>query len=212
MPPDSTGTFNNVYQQSNFYYGLDVRPEFADFFASRDLTGLTALDMGCGEGRYALFLGRKGCQVTAVDRSKSGLKKLAQAAQTENLPISTRLSDIADFNFPQRTFDIVVAATVLDHLEDSLRTITTEGIRSSVKPGGIAYINVFTIDDPGFFGKTDASDTAEAMAYYFAHQELADLFADWTTHHYQETVELDESHGRPHDHAWACLIVEKPTS
>lgn len=211
MPPDSTGTFNNLYKQPDFYYGLDVRPEFVDFFSERDLTGLAALDLGCGEGRYALFLGHKGCRVTAVDRSKSGLKKLTQVAQSENLSVSTLLSDIADFDFPQNTFDIVVAATVLDHLDDPLRTRTLENIRSCVKPGGIAYVNVFTIDDPGCSGQAAASDTAEAMAYYFQHQELADLFVDWTIHHYQESVELDDSHGRPHDHAWACLIAGKPS-
>jgi tellurite methyltransferase len=34
------------------------------------------LDLGCGEGRNALFLAEHGCEVTAVDISVSGIQKL----------------------------------------------------------------------------------------------------------------------------------------
>ena len=41
------------------------------------------LDLGCGEGRNALFLAKHGCVVTAVDISVSGIQKLQHLAASE---------------------------------------------------------------------------------------------------------------------------------
>ncbi len=219
MAPDNIGTFNGVYRQNDFYYGQMVRSEFADFVDRQDLTSQSALDLGCGEGRYALFLARRGCRVTAVDRSRTGLEKLAATARAEKLPVTPHLADMADFDFSGRTWDIIVAATLLDHLEEPVRSRIVRDIRSALKPGGFLYINVFTRDDPGYHRETGkcekeppaaVSDTAGCMAYYYDRRELVNLFADWIIHHYRETVEPDHSHGRPHEHGWANLIAEKP--
>ncbi len=220
MAKDNHRTFNRFYQAPDYYYGLDLRPEFTEFFADKDLTGATALDLGCGEGRYTLYLAQKGCHVTAVDISRAGLDKLGKAAWKERLPVTIRAADVAGLAFSDQTCDIIVAATILDHLEKKARTKTIAGIRSALKPGGILYANVFTVEDPGYRrqrknsaeSEPGVSDTAGFMAYYFASEELRQLFGDWSIHYYYEGLEPDHSHGRPHAHGWACLLAEKPYS
>lgn len=210
--------FNTVYGSRDCYYGLELRPEFTDYFKKNDLANQYALDLGCGEGRYSLFLAKKGCHVTAIDRSFAGIKKLADICKKDRLPIMPKLIDIADFDFPTDQYDIIVAATVLDHLENELRKKIAHKITAALKPSGILYANVFTKADPGYnikqndspeHASTDISDTAECIEYYFDHNELKFLFKDLETLHYYEGVEPDLSHGNPHHHGWACLMAKK---
>lgn len=212
-------TFNSVYGSSDCYYGLEVRPEFSAFFADKDLSGRQALDIGCGEGRYALHLAAKGCRVTAVDCARVGLEKLDRMAAKRRLPVTTHQIDIAEFEFPAETFDVIVAATLLDHLKTEERRRTIRGIKSALKPGGVLYANVFTVADPGHKLKKSGDDTpstagisetAQCMAHYFARGELKNVFSDLTILDYFEAVEPDHSHGRPHFHGWACLLAQKP--
>jgi len=215
--------FNAVYQSSDCYYGQELRTEFTDYFADRELRGLQALDLGCGEGRYTLYLARKGCGVTAIDRTPEGIRKLKTVAEQDQLPITARVEDIADVVFPENRFDVIVAATVLDHLPDDLRQRTIDGIQSALQPGGILYVNVFTVEDPGYRLQQEAadngalpdvslniSDTAFCMEYYFKPGELRLRFRHLTPLYYYEGVEQDLSHGRPHHHGWACLLAQKP--
>jgi tellurite methyltransferase len=212
--------FDSVYGSNNSYYGFELRKEFTDLFKEKTITGQTALDLGCGEGRYSLFLARKGCDTLAVDRSSAGIEKLKKMAETFQLPISAEVLDIEDFVFEENQFDIIVGATILDHLCCKLRHKTINGIKKSLKPEGTLYVNVFTVSDPGYRVKMDAaseinseniSDTAECMEYYFGSNELKSLFSEFKTLYYYEGIEPDLSHGRPHDHGWACLLAQKPT-
>jgi len=211
--------FNTVYGSNDCYYGVELRSEFTDYFANRDLTNKHALDLGCGEGRYSLFLAQHGCHVTAIDRSPVGIEKLSLTCKKNRLPVTTQIIDIAEFDFSAALYDIIVAATVLDHLDDKLRERTIFNIKKALKPSGILYANVFTRSDPGYnlkqnysaaSGSTDISDTAECMEYYFGQDELKSLFKDFEHLYYYEGIEPDISHGHPHHHGWACLLAQKP--
>ena len=212
-------TFNSFYGEQNFYYGLDVRPEFADHIDAHPPESMLGLDLGCGEGRYAMFLAQRGCRVHCIDRSEAGLEKLAKEAGMNDLPVSIQQGDVADFDFSSNRYDIIVAATILDHLDDSVRREVVNGIKSSLKPGGVLYANVFTVQDPGYRaehnrlnkqGPEGVSDTSVFMAHYFDHGELKNMFNDFEILYYYEGVEPDLSHGDPHTHGWACLLAEKP--
>lgn len=210
--------FNHVYSDPACYYGSDLRPEFTDFFNGKDLSGKHALDLGCGEGRYSLYLAGNRCRVTAIDRSEAGMKKLKTTAATRHFDVCATIMDVAAFDFAKTRYDIIVAATILDHLSEDLRVAISEGILAALKPGGILYANVFTVDDPGFLiqgGATDlppgmVSDTAECMEHYFDRGELVNLFSGLDVLFYYEGVEPDASHGRPHRHGWACLLAKNP--
>jgi len=56
--------FDSVYGANNSYYGYELRKEFTDFFQEKPMTDKTALDLGCGEGRYSLFYGPERVQNT----------------------------------------------------------------------------------------------------------------------------------------------------
>jgi tellurite methyltransferase len=215
---DKARAFDKAYQGTDMYYGWEVRPEFDHFFSRRDMTGWRALDLGAGEGRYSIYAARRGCTVTAVDFSASGLDKLRVIAGREHLAVITQLGDLASYSFRPESFDLVIAATILDHLDDRVRHRAIGGITDALKPEGLLYVNVFTTADPGYgaavdrTAETGVSDTSFGMAHYFAPGELKDCFSGLAEIYYYEGVEEDLSHGRPHHHGWASLIARKKKS
>lgn len=71
-----------------------------------------ALDMGCGQGRNALFLGLKGFDVTAADCNPAALANVAELAEAEGLNVRTLEYDLNAAAL-QGEFDYIVATVVL---------------------------------------------------------------------------------------------------
>lgn len=70
------------------------------------------LDVGCSEGYFGSKLKKKGAKVIGVDISKSAIKIAKQVLN------EVRLVDLNDGKLPfqDRTFDIIVASEVIEHL------------------------------------------------------------------------------------------------
>src|SRR5262245_32675815 len=68
----------------------------------------SVLDLGCGEGRNALFLAERGFDVTAVDISAHGINKLRSLASQSHLPVRTEISDMRSYQFG-RHYDLIIS-------------------------------------------------------------------------------------------------------
>ncbi len=218
-PMNKQEIFNSAYQNSDMYFGWEVRDEFKEQIDQKNVQGFQALEIGAGEGRYSVFLAEHGCSVTAIDFSKIGIAKINALAEEKGLPISGHQCDLKDYSFTEDYYDIIVAATVLEHLEPMVREKTISGIIRSLKPEGLLYVNVFTTSDPGFHAQVNddhaaasISDTSNCIDHYFEKDELKKSFSELEVIYYYEGVEPDLSHGTPHSHGWACLIAEKKLS
>jgi tRNA (mo5U34)-methyltransferase len=92
----------------------------------RDLTGATALDIGCNAGFYALELARRGARVTAIDHDERYLQQARWVAAEWKLQdrIDYRTLDIYQLARPHQglpaTFDLVLFMGVLYHLRHPL--------------------------------------------------------------------------------------------
>ena len=75
-----------------------------------DLAPGTALDLGCGEGADAVWLGRRGWHVTAVDISVVALARASRQAEAASVTdrVTWERSDL-DETFPVGSFDLVTA-------------------------------------------------------------------------------------------------------
>ena len=72
-----------------------------------DLPPGRALDVGCGEGADALWLARRGWQVTAVDISEVALRRAATAATDVQDRVSWARADLLTTPPPAGAFDLV---------------------------------------------------------------------------------------------------------
>jgi SAM-dependent methyltransferase len=75
----------------------------------------SVLDLGCGTGRIALHLGRRGQKVTAVDVDPRVLDALEQRAEARKLPIDCVCADVREL-YLHRQFDAVLAPMQLMQL------------------------------------------------------------------------------------------------
>lgn len=79
-----------------------------------------ALDIGCGQGRDALFIARLGHEVTGVDLSPHGIRAMQEAAASEVLEVTGVVADLAEFQ-PDGYFDVIVIDRTLHMLDAALR-------------------------------------------------------------------------------------------
>lgn len=100
--------------------------------------GTEVLDAGCGVGRWSRRLARRGARVRGVDVSPTMVAEADRRARREGLGDRCRfeVGDLASFSL-QRTFPLVLAVTVLQHIMDDGRFESgLARLASHVAPGG----------------------------------------------------------------------------
>jgi SAM-dependent methyltransferase len=110
--------------------------------------GDRVLDLGCGGGRHAFELYRRGAQVIAFDRSVDDLADVdemfkamrEQGEVPDGATAETVEGDALRMPFPDAHFDTVIAAEILEHIPDD-ETAMAELARV-VRPGGMVAVSV----------------------------------------------------------------------
>ncbi len=110
--------------------------------------GDRVLDLGCGAGRHAFALLRRGADVVALDHSMSEVESVgamfAAMREAGEVPSDARAvavrGDAYRLPFPDRAFDVVVAAEVLEHLHDDARVFAE--LNRVLRPGGRIAVTV----------------------------------------------------------------------
>ena len=103
----------------------------------RDAAGSAVLDAGCGTGRVAIELARRGFAVTGVD-ADAGMLASARAKAPDETWIE---ADLARLDVPAHlgdTYDLVVlAGNVMIYLERGTEAQVLSGLAGRLKPGGV---------------------------------------------------------------------------
>ena len=110
-----------------------------------DREGLRVLDLGSGVGRNAIACARalKGAQVTCVDILPMAIEKLMENAETFGVDrqIQGIAAPVDGYPVEQEGFDLILAGSVLEHLDSRASTLRTlEGIFRGIRPGGAVMI------------------------------------------------------------------------
>lgn len=103
-----------------------------------DLPAGTALDLGAGEGRNAVWLAQQGWRVTAVDFSDIGLHKASTMAAAAQVEISTVYADVATYTPTPAAFDLVVILYL--HLPEPVRQVVHRRAADAVAEGGVLLV------------------------------------------------------------------------
>ncbi|MDQ3617044.1 MAG: class I SAM-dependent methyltransferase [Actinomycetota bacterium] len=111
-------------------------------------SGERVLDMGCGAGRHAFELYRRGADVVAFDQDADELSAVsdmfAAMRAADEVPVGAegdvKQGDAVQLPFADGEFDRVIAAEVLEHLPDD-RAVISELVRV-LRPGGSLAVSV----------------------------------------------------------------------
>jgi len=100
------------------------------------------LDVGCGYGRMALPLLKKGYDIYGIDLSKKYITELKRDLSSGSLKSRFRVADMCDLPFGNAEFDVVLCLwSVIDELllrKDQVRAV--KEMKRVLKKGGFAFI------------------------------------------------------------------------
>jgi len=94
------------YDSENFTQGTIGECDFIEKELNFDKS-LKILDVGCGTGRHAIELSKRGYNVTGIDLSEAQLKRAKEKAKAENLLIDFQCQDARNLTFDSE-FDIAI--------------------------------------------------------------------------------------------------------
>lgn len=137
----SSSFWDTRFGQEEYVYGRDPNA----FLAEHHLVlpkNARVLSLGEGEGRNAVFLARQGYDVTAMDASEEGMRKLRRLAAGGGVLVSERLEDVTRADLGMSRWDGIV--NVFCHLPSADRRALYAKIREALKPGGFFLSEMFT--------------------------------------------------------------------
>jgi len=97
-----------------------------------------ALDLGCGEGRNAVWLAERGWQATGVDFSDVGLAKAERLAARRDVNVDWVVADLREYEPELRAFDLV--AILYLQLPAPERRLVLGRAAHAVAPGGTLFV------------------------------------------------------------------------
>jgi ubiquinone/menaquinone biosynthesis C-methylase UbiE len=98
------------------------------------VAGRAVLDVGAGDGTYAVALAQRGARVCAIDMSSTALAQANRKALVAGVTLETVAADALQLPFPSGRFDLVLAVTALSFV--SSPTLTLREMARVLRPGG----------------------------------------------------------------------------
>ena len=109
-------------------------------FAAQLKEGQRVLDLGCGVGRHAVYLGQQGFEVHASDIATDGLQETLRRMRLGSVHGAVVRSDMTAVPYPDAVFDAVIAINVVYHgfRADVARCMAE--VHRVLKPTGLFFV------------------------------------------------------------------------
>lgn len=99
FPEPKRTIYEDEYNQDHYYWGLTPSKLcYKILFLFPPVKPLKLLDLGCGEGKDAVFFARNGYQVTAFDIADAGIEKTKRLADKTGVQVQVFKADILGFS------------------------------------------------------------------------------------------------------------------
>lgn len=152
----------------------------------------TALDVGMGQGRNAIFLAQQGWNVTGFDPADEGVRQARAEANRLGLKIRTEVNTFEKFDFGENRWDLIVLTY------EPTRAIAPKVVRA-LKPGGAVVVEDRHLDTRRVW-----------PAGTFADNELLSLFASLRILRYEDVWARPDWSASKVDERLVRLLAEKP--
>lgn len=120
---------------------VPVNPSALVLETTANLKVGTALDVGMGNGRNAIYLARKGWKVTGIDASDAAIKQAQAGAAKLGAQIDARKMRFEDLKLGPAQYDLIVCMYVNDLPVKQARKII-----AALKPNGILIVEDYHAD------------------------------------------------------------------
>lgn len=96
------------------------------------------LEVGCGDGAYALAAAAAGARVTGLDASPAAVETARRRAAEAGLDVALQVAPAGRLPFEAERFDVVPAATVLCFVADPASAVAE--MARVLRPGGLVVL------------------------------------------------------------------------
>lgn len=156
---------------------------------------LKLLDIGCDEGKDAVFFARCGYIVSAFDLSETGLEKTRLLAEKANVTVNTFRANLLHFRLTEN-YNILYSSGVFQYIKPEIRAEIMENYKTHVNDGGLVAFHTF-VEKPFIERVPDR----QRDSYAWKSGELFTYFHDLYIENCCEYIFDCNSSGVPHKHA-----------
>ena len=201
--PRAVSPYQEWYKSPEYYWGTEPSSLCLKIIALLPpVRPYRVLDIGCGEGKDAVFLARCGYDVTAFDIAQAGIDKAKRLAERANVYIDAFCADVEDYRL-DREYDILHCSGVLHYIRPQLRAEIFDNYRAHTAQGGLHAMNVF-VQKPFIAPPPEKEDS-----YPWHTGELFAQYRDWKLEACEERIFDCNSSGIPHQHAMDVVVARK---
>ena len=170
--PKQTGNdyWNAFYRKRNI---PDYPSQFAISLMPELYPQSYILDIGCGNGRDALFFAQHGHHVVGIDASKAGVNTALENARKQVLTANfmpVNVYDISSYAYfiehHRECFDVIYARFFIHAIDPSGEMSFWQIAKSCIKKNGKVYIEVRTVNDALRMSGKKISETERISDHY----------------------------------------------
>ncbi len=196
--------YDDKYHSREFYWGKQPSSMCHRVLQVLPPVGKrTLLDIGCGEGRNAIFFAQNVYVVTGFDLSAVGIEKAGDWANELKLSIELFQADVNRYRLNE-PFDILFSSGTLQYIPEEKRKELISHYKEFTKPGGL---NAFTIPVSKPFLPPDPDP--DGNEYPWISGELFTHYHDWKIEYCIEEIIEYGSEGFPRKFAVNRIIAAK---
>lgn len=193
-------------QQAEYFhqkYGM-TKTHSAVVDAMAHVAPCKVLDLGCGQGRNALYLALLGFDATASDYNPGGLGSLQAMAEAEGLKVRTEVYDMNQAAIDEQ-YDFIVATVVFMFLNAERVPDIIANMQEQTSAGGYNLIvsAMDTLDYPCHM----------PFSFTFKENELREYYKDWELLVYKEEIgsmHARDAQGNPIQLKFVTMLAKKP--
>lgn len=206
VSPTGDGGYDDGYLAVPCLWGTEPGSLVHGFAQEHSVANQRVLDAGAGEGKNAVYLARRGADVTALELSDAAISN-AHRTWPREPNVEWIPADIRSFPLLDSHFDLVVAYGLLHCLATQTEVLSVvERLMEATAPGGHHIVCVFN---------SRGHDLAAHPGFnpcLLPHDAYIGMYSAWEILDSSDS-DLHEVHphnGIPHCHSMTRLIARKP--
>ncbi len=197
-------SYEEKYKGTTNFWGLKPSPLCLKVLSMMPFDKrIRLIDIGCGEGRNAIFFARNGFEVTAFDSAMAGVEKTKRNADQAGVQVNVFKADMNEYRLEEK-FDVIFSIGTLHYIHPNLKKVILDNYKNFTTDGGLNAHSVI-LNKPFIARAPDAEDTA----HLWHSGEIFGYYADWQIELCEEEIFDCNSSGVPHKHAVNRIIAKK---
>ena len=186
---------NDYLEDTHFAFGHPS--EEVVEWAKRLPIGARILDIGCGDGRHAVYLAQLGFEVEAIDISEAGIAKINRYKAMHQLHnLQAYVQDATTFEF-NSSYDCIISHGLFHFLERKDWHRIIQLMQLHTKINGINIMTVFT-DEVAI-----PEDLAPFIKGICKEGEIKELYERWSIQYYR-SYQFEDQHENNIQHCHAA--------